>query len=188
MDAAFVDRLEEEAIKRKARIGIGLSGGGSEILKGIEPASKYAEIVIVGDPGCDCPPELELMPAQDPAAELVGALDVHAVEERPFRLQGRGAGRAGGRHVDRARRPRAPRLVDLDDGGDHVARALDLDAVALPDVARGDQAPVVQGRAPDGDAGQLDRLELGDGRDRAGPADLGDDADDPLRGSLDRVR
>jgi putative methanogen marker protein 4 len=74
LDAAFVDRLEKEAIKRKARIGIGLSGGGSEILKGIEPASEYADIVIVGDPGCNCPPELELIPAQDPATELVRLL------------------------------------------------------------------------------------------------------------------
>ena len=53
MDAGFVDRMERAAKGRRARIGIGVDGGGPEIVAGIEGALEFAEIVMVGDPGPD---------------------------------------------------------------------------------------------------------------------------------------
>jgi len=72
MDANFVERMEKAARSRRARIGIGIHGGGQSILSGIEPALEYAEVVIVGDPGCDT--DLETIPSDDPAADLVDLL------------------------------------------------------------------------------------------------------------------
>ncbi|MHC1631335.1 MAG: methanogenesis marker protein Mmp4/MtxX [Methanotrichaceae archaeon] len=72
MDSRFVKRLEEVAKKRRAKIGIGVNGGGPEVLTGIEAASEYANIVIIGDPGCDC--ELEQIESEDPASELIDLL------------------------------------------------------------------------------------------------------------------
>jgi putative methanogen marker protein 4 len=72
MDAGFIERLREEASRRHARIGIGASGGGRQLLDGLDAASEYAEIVLVGDPGCDC--DLEVMDADDPATLLVDLL------------------------------------------------------------------------------------------------------------------
>jgi hypothetical protein len=68
--------------------------------------------------------------------------------------------------------------MDFDDRWDHVARALDLDDVVDADVAFGEQPPVVQRGAADRDSREFDGLEFGDGRDRAGPADLRDDSFD----------
>ncbi|MEA2045995.1 MAG: methanogenesis marker protein Mmp4/MtxX [Euryarchaeota archaeon] len=72
MDAEFISRLEDAARTRRARIGVGMDGGGSRLLKGIEAASEYAEIVIVGDPGCDC--ELERVETKNPPSALVDLL------------------------------------------------------------------------------------------------------------------
>lgn len=72
MDSDFVARLEKEARKRRARIGIGIKGGGQEIVTGIEAASEFAEIVIVGDPGF--PSSLEQIVTEDPALTLVDLL------------------------------------------------------------------------------------------------------------------
>jgi len=77
LDAGFVDRMERAAKERRARIGIGVNGGGSEIIAGIEEAIEYAEIVIVGDPGpgCEIGSELELVRTEDPASALVDLLE-----------------------------------------------------------------------------------------------------------------
>jgi len=84
MDAGFAERMKKAAQSRRARIGIGASGDASSLqeglLEGIEPASKYAEIVLVGDLGCEdkgefeCESGLEAIPAKDPAATLVDLL------------------------------------------------------------------------------------------------------------------
>src|SRR5439155_2857627 len=84
------------------------------------------------------------------------------------------AERAFLRHLERLR----ARLVlagGPDDLRDHVARALHDDDVALADVLAVDVLLVVQGRARDGDAPDLDRLEHRPRVERAGAADANQD-------------
>jgi len=77
LDAGFLDRMERAAKGRRARIGIGVDGGGSELVAGIEEALEFAEIVMVGDPGtgCDSGERLELVRTDDPASALVDLLE-----------------------------------------------------------------------------------------------------------------
>src|SRR5204863_3028796 len=92
----------------------------------------------------------------------LGLDDLHAAE------------RAFLRHLERLR----ARLVlpgGPDDLRDHVARALHDDDVALADVLAVDVLLVVERRARDGDAPDLDRLEHRPRVERAGAADANQD-------------
>ena len=81
MDGGFVDRLERAARGRRARIAIGVSGGGPELIAGMEEARDYAEIVLVGDPGPECDlGHSELVRTDDPASALVGLLEEGEVD------------------------------------------------------------------------------------------------------------
>ena len=73
-------------------------------------------------------------------------------------------------HGSRIRRP--PAQDRADDARDDVARLLDQDPVAFADVLPRDVVGVVQRRHRDGRAGDEHRLEHGERRDRAGPADV----------------
>jgi putative methanogen marker protein 4 len=75
MDGRFVDRMERAAKSRRARIGVGAYGGGLDLWAGIEEAEKFAEIVLVGDPGCDLGEDLAVVGTDDPASVLVELLD-----------------------------------------------------------------------------------------------------------------
>lgn len=75
MDGRFVDRMERAAKGRRARIGIGADGGGPDIWAGIEEAGEFAEVVVVGDPGCDLGEEVAVVGADDPASALVDLLE-----------------------------------------------------------------------------------------------------------------
>jgi putative methanogen marker protein 4 len=77
LDSGFVDRIERTAKGRQARIGIGVDGGGFEIVEEIEKANEFAEMVLVGDPGPDCEVGhgLEQVRAEDPASTLVDLLE-----------------------------------------------------------------------------------------------------------------
>ena len=81
--------------------------------------------------------------------------------------------------MNRAVPGRAPVRQDVDDVGDHVARALDDDGVPHPDVQALDLVGVVERGPADGGAGDPHRLETGGGRERARPADVDVDGDDP---------
>jgi len=74
VDGEFVDRLERAARGRRARIGVGVSGGGPELFAGLAEASDLAEIVLVGDPGPGAEVEVDLIRADDPASRLVELL------------------------------------------------------------------------------------------------------------------
>ena len=114
---------------------------------------------------------------------LRGALEVRAAPcDETFLL---GDGRLAGRAfpcdeiVEGKGRDRGIRIDDLDDGGDDLARFLDEDFRADVDAFFGDLVLVVQGGAGDGGAGNQDGIELGDGGQHAGAADLdGDVAED----------
>src|SRR5205085_3348857 len=98
-----------------------------------------------------------------------------AVHRLTFRLDdARTAERALLRHLERLRAG----LVlarGADDLRDHVTRTLDDHDVALADVLAVDVLLVVQRRARDGDATDLDRLEHRPGIERARAADADED-------------
>src|SRR6185437_817850 len=79
------------------------------------------------------------------------------------------------REFEGLRFPRPPRRNNADNLWDDVAGALDDDRVAFANVLALDLILVMQGGAADDDAADRDRLELGNRRQRAAPADL--DAD-----------
>jgi len=68
--------MERAARKRRARIGIGVEGGGQKVIAGIKEAGEYAEIVMVGDPGPDSEVGrgVDLVRAEDPASALIALL------------------------------------------------------------------------------------------------------------------
>ena len=72
-----------------------------------------------------------------------------------------------------------------DDLGDDVAGLLEDDPVADADVLAPDLVEVVEGGPRDGRAGDLDRRQVGDRRERPGPPDVRDDV---LDDGLDLLR
>lgn len=75
MDGRFIDQMERAAKSRRARIGIGADGGGLDLWAGIEASAELAEIVLVGDPGCDLGEDLAVVGTDDPASTLVDLLE-----------------------------------------------------------------------------------------------------------------
>ncbi len=63
-------------------------------------------------------------------------------------------------------------LDDLDDLGNHLARALHDHRIADANVLAADLVLVMKRRVGDGDPADLHRFEIGHGRERAGAADL----------------
>lgn len=78
MDSSFVRRLEDQARKSHARIGIGLWKTNADLLKSLHKAAEFAELVVVGDVGgisksASCL-ELECIPSGRPWVDLVKLL------------------------------------------------------------------------------------------------------------------
>lgn len=73
MDGNFIDSLRHAAKSRRARIGIGIWRADRELIASLQSAREYADLVVVGDPECDCP--LECAPSQEPWKDLVRLLD-----------------------------------------------------------------------------------------------------------------
>jgi putative methanogen marker protein 4 len=72
MDAKFIRSLRERARSRHARIGIGIQNANADLINGLQAATEYADILLVGDPCCDC--ALDYITSEDPASELVELL------------------------------------------------------------------------------------------------------------------
>jgi putative methanogen marker protein 4 len=72
MDAQFIRSLEERARSRHARIGIGIQSPDADLISGLQKATEYADLLLVGDPCCDC--ALDYITPDDPASELVELL------------------------------------------------------------------------------------------------------------------
>jgi predicted methyltransferase MtxX (methanogen marker protein 4) len=72
MDGNFVGSLKKAAKSRRARIGIGIWKADRELIASLQSAREYADLVVVGDPGCDCP--LECAPSQEPWKDIVRLL------------------------------------------------------------------------------------------------------------------
>ena len=97
----------------------------------------------------------------------------------------RPAHRAGGGHLVLALVAGSLVRERADDLRDHVAGLLEHDVVADPDVLAADLVEVVEGRPCDRRARHLRRAQVGDRRQRPGPADVRDDV---LDDGLDLLR
>ncbi len=75
MDSSFVRRLEDQARKSRARIGIGLWKADNDLLKSLHEAAEFAELVVVGDVGESTSSlKLECIPSEQPWEDLVKLL------------------------------------------------------------------------------------------------------------------
>ncbi|MFZ2471177.1 MAG: methyltransferase [Methanothrix sp.] len=72
MDSNFVSSLRELARSRHARIGIGIWNADSQIIASLQSATEYADLLLVGDPCCDC--SLDYVASKEPWIELVRLL------------------------------------------------------------------------------------------------------------------
>ena len=78
MDSLFISSLQELARSRHARIGIGIWNADAELIASLQSATEYADLLLVGEPGCDCP--FDFIPAQEPWKELVRLLAAGEIE------------------------------------------------------------------------------------------------------------
>jgi putative methanogen marker protein 4 len=72
MDSNFVSSLKETAKARRARIGIGIWKADAQLIASLQSATKYAHLLVVGDPACASP--LECVACEEPWKELVRLL------------------------------------------------------------------------------------------------------------------
>ena len=72
MDSAFVQSLKERARTRHARIGIGIWNADWELIESLQSATEFADLLLVGDPGCDC--AIDYASTEEPWQELVSLL------------------------------------------------------------------------------------------------------------------
>jgi putative methanogen marker protein 4 len=72
MDCNFVSSLKKTAKARRARIGIGIWKADAELIASLQSATKYADLIVVGEPGCDF--SLECVACKEPWKELVRLL------------------------------------------------------------------------------------------------------------------
>ena len=72
MDSQFIKSLQEQARSRHARIGIGIENANADLIRGLDNATEFADLLLVGDPCCDC--ALDYVTPKDPATELVEML------------------------------------------------------------------------------------------------------------------
>lgn len=72
VDSDFVKSLQKRARSHHARIGIGIQHPDADLIDGLEAATEYADLLLVGDPCCDC--ALDYITPEDPSAELVNLL------------------------------------------------------------------------------------------------------------------
>ena len=116
-------------------------------------------------------------------ADAGGASEVRAVVAHGTLVahDRRRAHRTDGRHLVFALVARALAREGANDLRDDVAGLLEHDVVPDPDVLPSDLVEVVERRPRDRRAGDLGRLQVGDRRQRSGPADVRDDVlDDGL--------
>jgi putative methanogen marker protein 4 len=78
MDSIFIRSLEERAKSRHARIGIGIWNADAELIASLQSATEYADLLLVGDPCCDC--ALDYVASKEPWKELVGLLAAGEIE------------------------------------------------------------------------------------------------------------
>ncbi|MDD4161344.1 MAG: methyltransferase [Methanothrix sp.] len=78
MDSIFIRSLVERAKSRHARIGIGIWNADAELIASLQSATEYADLLLVGDPCCDC--TLDYVASKEPWKELVRLLAEGEIE------------------------------------------------------------------------------------------------------------
>jgi putative methanogen marker protein 4 len=73
MDSTFISSLKKRAKSRHARIGIGIWNANEELIASLSSAKEYADLLLVGDPGCKCS-SLNCIASKEPWKELVSLL------------------------------------------------------------------------------------------------------------------
>ena len=74
MDSDFIKSLQDLALARRARIGIGIWNADADLIASLQSAGRYADLLLVGEPGCDCNCDFDYVPAKEPWKELVRLL------------------------------------------------------------------------------------------------------------------
>jgi putative methanogen marker protein 4 len=72
MDPGFIRSIEEKALARRARIGVGVWNADRKLLESLEDGAKYADLLLVGNPGSDC--SLDRIWTEEPWKKLVELL------------------------------------------------------------------------------------------------------------------
>ncbi len=78
MDSLFIESLKQKARARRARIGIGIWNADAPLIASLQSAAEYADLLLVGDPGCDC--DLDCAFSQEPWKDLVRLLAAGEIE------------------------------------------------------------------------------------------------------------
>ena len=78
MNSVFMRYLQESARARHARIGIGIWNADAELIASLQSATEYADLLLVGDPCCDC--ALDYVASKEPWKELVRLLAAGEIE------------------------------------------------------------------------------------------------------------
>ncbi len=78
MDSDFIKSLQDLALAKRARIGIGIWNADADLIASLQSAGKYADLLLVGEPGCDC--AFDYVPAKEPWKELVRLLAEGEIE------------------------------------------------------------------------------------------------------------
>jgi len=72
MDKGLCNLCRKKAMARHARIGIGIWNSDETLIASLQSATKYADLLLVGEPRCKC--DLEFVPTDEPWRELVRLL------------------------------------------------------------------------------------------------------------------
>jgi putative methanogen marker protein 4 len=78
MDSTFVKSLQDLARAKRARIGIGIWNADADLISSLQSAAKFADLLLVGEPCCDCP--FDYVSAKEPWKELVRLLAEGEIE------------------------------------------------------------------------------------------------------------
>lgn len=162
MDASFIRSLQDRAEERRARIGIGIWNADEELIASLHSAERFAELLLVGDLGEDCP--FDHMNSNEPWRDLVRLL---ASGEIDGAVRGNlPAGRSMRALVDRFGLPvRRLALIELF-GWSFLLGPVGIDEGETPsarlDLLLGGKAPARAGRLPGGSS--LWREDGGPGR------------------------
>lgn len=78
MDSDFIKSLQNLALARRARIGIGIWNADADLIASLQSAGKYADLLLVGEPCCDC--SFDYVSTKEPWKELVRLLAAGEVE------------------------------------------------------------------------------------------------------------
>jgi putative methanogen marker protein 4 len=78
MDSFFIRSLQERAVFRHARIGIGIWNANAELIASLQSATEYADLLLVGDLHCDC--SLDYVVSKEPWKDLVRLLAEGEIE------------------------------------------------------------------------------------------------------------